>query len=88
MLAWIGGFFVALFTSLWLGTQRFAAKVQYDPSIGEPWMTDKGIPYYYPWKIIGWYQDIHPVYPDLFNSIYPWMIMPFVVFLVLGLVIR
>lgn len=85
---WIVGIFVSLFTSLWMGTQKFAARVSYDPSLGDPFMIDKGIPYYYPWKIIGWYRDIHPQFPDLFNSVYPWIIGPVAGGLIFLIIVR
>ena len=78
MWLWLGGMFSGVFLSLWLATQQFAAKVQYDASIGAPFMMDKGKPYYWPWKIITWYREIHPLYPDLFNGIYPWLVGPLV----------
>ena len=69
-------------------TQKFAARVKFDPAIGDPFTIDKGIPYYYPWKIIGWYRDIYPQYPDLFNGLFGWAVGPIVVMLIFMIIVK
>jgi type IV secretion system protein VirD4 len=42
---------------LWAATQWAAAMLAHQPELGLPWFTFRGIPFYRPWSLFGWWSN-------------------------------
>jgi type IV secretion system protein VirD4 len=70
-------FFICIFAGFWTATQSLAEKVHYDALLGAPSMVSEGVPYYFPWRYIGWWVKFHNVIPNLFQQTYVWIFAGF-----------
>ena len=60
--------FAIVIAGLWAATQWAAAMLAYQPELGPPWLTLRGVPVYRPWALFSWWYHYDAYAPHVFDK--------------------
>jgi type IV secretion system protein VirD4 len=60
--------FAIMALGVWAATQWAAAMLGYQPELGSPWLELRGLPFYRPWALFGWWFHYEAYAPAVFNK--------------------
>ena len=60
--------FAIMALGLWAATQWAASMLAYQPELGRPWFELRGVPFYRPWALFGWWFSYEAYAPAVFNK--------------------
>ncbi len=60
--------FAIVIAGLWAATQWAAAMLAYQPELGAPWLTLRGVPVYRPWALFSWWYYYDAYAPHVFDK--------------------
>jgi len=60
--------FAIMALGVWAATQWAAAMLAYQPELGLPWFELRGLPFYRPWALFGWWFHYEAYAPAVFNK--------------------
>lgn len=60
--------FAIMALGVWAATQWAASMLAYQPQLGLPWFEVRGLPFYRPWALFGWWFHFEAYAPAVFNK--------------------